>query len=142
MVYYLAPLVIVLSGLLYHISQKSTALEVDPFLTLSASYAVALVLTLLAYYFFSEKTSPALSYKNFPWTILGLGVAITGLELGFLMAYRAGWDISLGALYTTSLLTMLLIPVGVWFYSELMTLHKWLGVGFCLIGLYLINFKK
>ena len=142
MIYYLAPLMIVFSGLLYHIAQKSTFLEVDPFLTLSVSYAIALVLTLVIYFFFSEKTSFALSSRYFHWPTLGLGVALVGLELGFLLAYRAGWDISLGALFTTSMLSLLLIPVGILFYSEEMTLHKWLGVGFCLAGLYLINFKK
>jgi len=32
------------------------------------------------------------------WTSFALAFAIAGVEIGFLLAYRAGWNISLGAI--------------------------------------------
>jgi len=73
------------------------------------------------------------------WTSLVLGVAILGLELGFLLAYRVGWNISLGSLVANSLVALVLIPVGVIFYHEGFSLDKIIGVVLCLAGLVMIN---
>ena len=48
---------------------------------------------------------------------LRLGIWIVGLELGFLMAYRAGWNISMGALVANITLALVLIPVGIILYT-------------------------
>ncbi len=68
-----------------------------------------------------------------------LGVAIIGLEFGYLMAYRAGWNVSVGLLVANILLAIMLIPVGVLFYKEGFAISKTIGVIFCIVGLVLLN---
>lgn len=68
-----------------------------------------------------------------------LGVAIVGLEFGYIMAYRAGWNISVGSLVANIILAIVLIPVGIFFYKEGFDLNKVFGVILCLAGLILIN---
>ena len=79
------------------------------------------------------------SLKDLNWTSLVLGLAILGLEFGYLMAYRAGWNISVGTLVANIILALMLIPVGIFFFKEGFELQKVLGAGFCIIGLVLIN---
>ena len=79
------------------------------------------------------------SLKELNWTSVALGIAIVGLEFGTLMAYRAGWDISVGSLVANILLAIMLIPVGILFYQEGFALNRTLGVVLCAIGLILLN---
>ena len=79
------------------------------------------------------------SVKELNWTSIVLGVSIVGHEFGYLMAYRAGWKISVGSLVADIILTLMLIPVGIFFYQEGFALNKTVGVVLCVIGLILLN---
>ena len=70
-----------------------------------------------------------------------LGISIVGLELGYLLAYRAGWNISVGSLVASILLALVLIPIGIMLYHEKFELTKVIGSVFCIVGLILINRK-
>ncbi len=57
-----------------------------------------------------------------------LGCAVVGLELGFLLAYRSGWNISSASLVSNTLVALLLIPIGLVMYKESITLNTMIGV--------------
>jgi multidrug transporter EmrE-like cation transporter len=76
------------------------------------------------------------------WASVALGVAIVGLELGFLLAYRAGWNISVAGIVSASLVALVLIPVGLTFFKEKLTPLNLLGVVLCIAGLVLVNIKR
>ncbi|MDP4108632.1 MAG: hypothetical protein Q8878_01260, partial [Bacillota bacterium] len=62
-----------------------------------------------------------------------------GLEYGYLMAYRLGADVSTGPLMSYIALSVLLIPIGILFYRENVSLTQAAGIGLCFVGLLLIN---
>ena len=66
---------------------------------------------------------------------------IVGLEVGWICAYKAGWQISTGFIVQSAFLAVTLILVGYLLYHEALTWNKLVGVGICLIGLFFINFK-
>jgi multidrug transporter EmrE-like cation transporter len=68
-------------------------------------------------------------------------VAIVGLEVGFMLAYRAGWNITLAGLVSSTTVSLLLIPVGLLFFRESLTAVNALGIALCLAGLVLVNYK-
>ena len=80
------------------------------------------------------------SVSGFP-TQLVLGLAIVGLEVGFIYAYQAGWEVSRAAIVQSAFLAVALIGVGAALYREPVTWNKVLGVAVCLAGLALINMK-
>lgn len=57
------------------------------------------------------------------------------------MAYRSGWNISIGSLVANILLALILVPVGILFYKENFGFNKVLGIAFCIAGLIFINKK-
>jgi drug/metabolite transporter (DMT)-like permease len=61
------------------------------------------------------------------------------LELGFLLVYRAGWNVSVAALTAYVAVAVLLIPVGILLFKENISFLKVLGILFCVLGLILIN---
>lgn len=137
--YVFSIVLIVASNILYNICQKSTPERANPFAALFVTYLIAGILTVVA--FFVNKTDKALfqSFRELNWTSIALGVAIVGLEFGYIMAYRAGWNLSVGSLVANIILAVALIPIGILFYKEGFGLNKVLGSILCIAGLVLIN---
>ena len=138
-IYVFSIVLIVVSNILYNVSQKSTPQGVNPFSALLATYATAAIITVIAALFYKSDKGFIQSFSELNWTSLALGVAIVGLEFGYLLAYRAGWNISIGSLVANIILALMLIPIGVMFYKEGFELYKMVGVAFCIIGLIIIN---
>ncbi|MHB8076350.1 hypothetical protein E4K67_11645 [Desulfosporosinus fructosivorans] len=137
---YVFPIVlIVVSNVLYNVCQKSTPQDANPFSALLITYLTAALLTLIASLFYKSDKGFINSFNELNWTSVALGGAIVGLELGYLLAYRAGWNISVGSLVANIILALLLIPIGILFYKEGFAFNQIIGVVFCLIGLILIN---
>jgi multidrug transporter EmrE-like cation transporter len=62
-----------------------------------------------------------------------------GLEVGFLFAYRAGWQVNTAATVQGAFLAISLIIVGYVLFKEPVNASKLIGVAFCLLGLFFIN---
>jgi multidrug transporter EmrE-like cation transporter len=75
------------------------------------------------------------------WASFAVGLTVVGIEIGFLLMYRAGWNISVGALVVNIGATLMLIPIGLLFFKEQLTPLNVLGVVVCMIGLVMINVK-
>jgi uncharacterized membrane protein len=141
LLYYISIALTVLSNLLYHFFQKSIAPKANPLFSLIITYLTAAIISMLLWPFFAGGTNLATSFKNLNWASFALGIAIIGLELGFLLAYRAGWDISFGALVSNLAVTLMLIPLGVLLFKERLSLINIIGIGLSIIGLVFINYK-
>lgn len=137
--YVFSIILIVGSNILYNLSQKSTPEKVNPFLTLLVTYLTAAILTIIASLFYKTDRGFFESIKDLNWTSIALGISIVGLELGYLLAYRAGWNISVGSLVANIILAIILIPIGILFFKEGFGLNKIIGVAFCIFGLVLVN---
>jgi uncharacterized membrane protein len=79
--------------------------------------------------------------RQLNWTALALAAVIVGLDLGFLYLYRGGFEVSLGALVTQSAAALLLLVIGVAVFRERLTAANVVGLGLCLVGLWLVNRK-
>lgn len=136
---YIPLIIVVLSNTLYHICAKSTPERIDPFASLSITYGVAALASILLYY--ATRKAPGLlaEYRHLNWASFGLGLAVVGLEAGFLAMYKAGWTISTAQIVQSAILAVVLMLVGFFLYREVITVQKALGVLICLVGLYLLN---
>jgi multidrug transporter EmrE-like cation transporter len=75
------------------------------------------------------------------WTAFALAIAVIFLDLGLMMLYRGGFEVSLGQLITQSAGALLLLLLGVAFFAEKLTLVNIGGILLCVAGLWLINKK-
>jgi EamA-like transporter family. len=131
--------VIVTSNVLYHICQKSTPAKVNPFTALFVTYVTAAIITLLAIPLYRENGHFIESFKGLNWTSFVLGGCVVGLEFGWILAYRAGWNVSVGSLVANISLATLLIPVGIFIFKEGFELKKVIGSLICIAGLIIMN---
>ena len=137
--FYLGILIAVGATVLYHMVQKGIPAGAHPLLTLAITYAVAMLICLALIPLFPLQTGLGTALRQVNWATLGLALAVTGIEVGFLLAYRAGWQISLGGLVVNVAATALLIPLGVALFRDRLGLNQVVGIIVCIIGLVLIN---
>jgi multidrug transporter EmrE-like cation transporter len=78
-------------------------------------------------------------FRQLNWTALALALVIVGLDVAFLMTYRSGFAVSLGALVTQSAAALILLVVGVTVFREKLTAANVVGLALCLVGLWLVN---
>lgn len=140
MAYYYLPIALtIVANVFYHICQKSMPQNLNPVLALIVTYLTAALLCVFVLVFNLKGHSLAVEIGKINWAPIALGVAILGLELGFLLAYRVGWNISLGALISNISVSVLLIPIGVAVYKEALSPQTAMGIILCIAGLILIN---
>ncbi len=131
----------VLSNILYHVFQKSIPGNVNPMVSLIVTYLTAAVACILFLPFMPGQAGTLAAFKQVNWASIALGFAIIGLEAGFLLAYRAGWQISLAAGVSNVMVTALLVLVGLIFYQDHLSPQNITGVVLCLVGLTLMQLK-
>ncbi len=137
---YVWPVVlVVLSNVLYQICAKSLPDGMDPFASLTVTYFVGTVISFVLYFAMNKNGNILSEYSKMNAAPFVLGVVLVGLEVGFLYAYRNGWQVSTLSIVQSAFLAVALIFVGYLLYHEALTWNKILGVGICLIGLYFVN---
>ena len=138
---YIWPVLLILgSNIAYNLMTKSTPVQVNPFASLTVTYLVAAAFSFVLL-LFSSSGHPLANFREVNWTGIVLGMAIVGLELGYICLYRAGWNISVGSLVTNVLLAACLLVIGLIVFKEAVGVKQMLGIAICLCGLVLINMK-
>ena len=139
MMFYFSMALTIASMVLYHVVQKKIAPGVNPAVSLTLTYAVALLCSVLLLVVYPANGGILEAVRQANWTTYLLGVVIVGIELGYLLVYRSGWKISISTAVTSSFVLPLLLVIGVLFFREGLSLMKIAGLGFCLVGIVLLS---
>ncbi|HSF79148.1 MAG TPA: EamA family transporter [Steroidobacteraceae bacterium] len=132
-------LIAIVSTFGYHLVIKLTPGTVNPLVSLAVTYAAVTVLFSVAAILVPDSAPLRESLRQVNWTALALAVTIIGLDLGFLLLYRSGFEVSLGQIVTQSAAALLLIGVGVAVFRERLTATNVAGIALCIAGLWLIS---
>ena len=132
---------VVLSNTVYQICAKGVPDKVSPFATLTVTYLVGAAVTAIIFFVTrpGENLIKQVTQMNAAPYVLGL--VIVGLEVGWIYAYKAGWQVSTGSVVQAAFLAVTLILVGALLYREPVTWNKIVGIAVCLVGLVFINMK-
>ena len=133
------PVALAVVGMLfYHLSQKSIPKEINPFFATMIAYMVGIVVCAICALTYPGKKSFVDSLRDSNWAVFVVGAAAACIEVGFLLAYRAGWKISVAAVATNVAVTVMLIPIGLVVFKDQLSLRNILGLIFCILGLVLV----
>ena len=132
---------VVLSNTLYQICAKSVPGGMNPMASLTVTYLVGAVVSGALYFLLNRNADLLREIRLLNWAPVVLGLVIVGLEVGFIYAFRAGWQIGTAQIVSSVLVAVILIFVGYWFYHEALTWNKIAGIAVCLAGLVLINLR-
>jgi len=141
-VLYTATIVLaILSSMLYHVFIKLTPQGAHPAISLIVTYGVAALLCGGLLLFLPLRTSVADAFKQLNWATYALALAIVGLEIAYILAYRAGWRISIAAVLVNTTVTVMLIPIGLLAFREKLSAVNVAGILVAIAGLVMMNVK-
>ena len=132
---------VVFSNVVYQVCAKSVPEGMNPFASLTITYLVGALLSAAVFFVTNKDSSLVREYAKTNWAPFVLGIVIIGLEVGWICAYKAGWQVSTGFIVQSAFLAIILIVVGYVIFREAVTWNKIVGAVICLIGLGFINFK-
>ena len=132
--------VAVLANVFYHVASKSIPAEQNAFMGLVVNYATALIASAILFFLTPhEKILVEAAKSN--WACILMGLSITGVEVAFVMIYRAGGEMSTTSLIVNILLALAMFIVGGIFYHEQISAQKIFGATLCVAGVVLLTVK-
>lgn len=140
--FYFSITLAIASSALYHFVAKSTPSNVNFTVSLLVTYAVAFVVTLLGFFFFPATNGIFTEIKHLNWASIGLAIAVVGIEFGFLLTYRSGWNLGIAAVLVNVVASLILVPVSIFVFKDKISLINVLGIFVCLAGLVMLNWKR
>ena len=132
---------VVISNTLYQVCAKSVPEGMNPLASLTVTYFIGAVISCALYFLLNRNADLVREFRSLNWAPVVLGIVIVGLEVGFIYAFRAGWQISMAQIVSSAVLAVILIFVGYLLYHEAITWNKVVGIAVCLAGLVLINIR-
>ena len=142
MISYIWPIaLVVLSNTLYQVCAKSVPQGMNPLASLTLTYLIGAAVSCAMYYILNRDANLFREIRLANWAPVVLGIVIVGLEVGYIYAFRAGWQISTAQIVSAVTLAVILIFVGYLLYHEAITWNKIVGLIVCLAGLVLINWR-
>jgi drug/metabolite transporter (DMT)-like permease len=136
---FLAPFLLAVAGLAtYHVAQKAVPATAHPLALLAVAYATAAIACVAMLPLFTPGQTLREAFGTVPWMVVFVALGMLGLEIGYLLAYRAGWPLSITAVAAGTLVALVLVPVGMAFFKESITLARAGGIVLCLGGLALL----
>lgn len=139
--FYFSITLAICASAVYHFVAKSTPANVNFTVSLLVTYGVAFVATLFTFFFFPTSSIVA-DLKQLNWASVGLAVAVMGIEFGYLLMYRAGWNLGIAAVLVTVLAALILVPVAVFVFKDKISWINIAGIVVCLAGLVMLNWKR
>jgi drug/metabolite transporter (DMT)-like permease len=124
-------------GVLYHLCQKATPRALDPFLALAISFGLAALACLGL--FIARHGLATAELRAVTWTSIALAAGLVLIESGYLIGYRAGLRLNMTSFACNTLIALVLLAVGTFFYRESFSLRIASGMVLCVGGLLLLR---
>lgn len=130
---------VLVGNVVYHLGLRAVPREANPAVATLAAYLIATVATAATLPALAKDVPLMQGFRVLNWSTVVVGVAIVAIELGYLLAYRAGWTLSTASVTANVSLAVVLLGIGTVAFREPWSLSRVAGVGFCVIGLWLVN---
>src|SRR4030043_552034 len=125
-------------NVVYHVSQKSIHTSVNPVVSIIVTFFVALVVSILMLPIFADINNIKAELGHLNWANFLAGISCVGIVVGHVLYYLSGWSLSSGTLFSYVAICIILLPIGLIFFHEKITLQKSAGIIISLVGLYFL----
>ena len=140
--FYFSITLAIASSALYHFTQKQIPSGANPAVSIIVTYIVSLILCFILLFFIPPEHGFVAAVKELNWASSFLALSLVGLEVSFLLVYRAGWNIGIAAVLVNVVASLILVPVAIFVFKEKLSLINVIGILVCLAGLMMLNWKR
>jgi len=139
--YYISAFVAVLGAVGYQYFVKQIPTSINPVVSVLGMYLAVLAMGPVLLPFIPPEGGLLKHIRQLNWTQLAVAGSVLLIELGFLLMYRSGWNLSTGNLVTGIFVNIILVSLGVWLLGEKVTVVNGIGIILSIIGVSLISYK-
>jgi len=139
---YISACVAIAGAVGYQYFVKRVPGSLNPFVSVIAMYVAVLVLGVVLLVLFPAEGGLLRHFRQLSWIQLALAVSVIMIELGFLLMYRYGWDLSTGNLVTGVVINIFLVGLGVTLLGEKVSIINVIGIALCILGVALISYRS
>jgi len=140
--FYFSIILAICSSALYHFGAKSVPANVNFTVSLLVTYTLAILTTLFTFFFFPVQNGLMEEFRKLNWASVILAFGVVGIEFGFLLMYRAGWNLGISSALVTVITSLILVPVAFFVFKDKISWVNVLGIFVCLAGLVMLNWKR
>lgn len=126
------------ADVVYQVCAKTLSSHKSPLAALGTTYLVSAFFCALLFALFVPEGSILSEILAAHPAAFFVGAAITGLEVGTIYMYRAGWAMNIGFIVYTALTVVVLLLVGCFFYGETLSPLQFFGVLLASLGMFCI----
>lgn len=138
--YYLSAFVAILGAVGYQYFVKKIPVSINPVVSVLGMYVAVLALGLILLPFIPPEGGILKHIRQLSWIQLAAAVSVMFIELGFLLMYRYGWNLSTGNIVTGIFVNIILVGLGILLLGEKANLINIIGIVFSIIGVTLISY--
>ncbi len=140
--FYLSAFVAIAGAVSYQYFVKRVPTSLNPIVSVISVYVAALVFGALLLPLFPAEGGLLRHLRELSWIQLVLAVSIIMIELGFLLMYRYGWNLSTGNVVTGVVINLALVGLGVTLLGEQVSRVNTIGIALCILGVALISYRS
>ncbi|MGB9673793.1 MAG: EamA family transporter [Anaerolineales bacterium] len=138
--YYLTATIAIVGAVAYQFFIKKVTPTIHPFVNVLGIYLAVLGFTFIALLIYPIPDGIMSHIRKLNYLQLILAGCIFLMEIGFLLMYRYGWNLSTGNLVTGVFINISLVILGIIFLHEKITLINFLGIILSIIGVAMIGY--
>lgn len=139
--FYIAPVIAIVGAVSYHYFIRRIPASINPIVAVMAIYVCVVILGATLIPFFLSEGGLVKHVRQLNWIQIAVAISVIMLELGFILMYRNGWNISTGNLVTSVFANTALLAIGALLIGEKPTPTNLLGVFICIIGVAMIGYR-
>lgn len=140
--YYISALIAIVGAVSYQYFVKRVPSEINPIVSIIGVYICVLVFSLIVLPFFSDEAGFLYHFRKLSWIQIAVGGSVFLLELGFLLMFRYGWNLSAGNLVTSVFINLILAVLGVLLLGEKINAVNAIGIIISIVGVALIGYRS
>jgi drug/metabolite transporter (DMT)-like permease len=141
LMFYVSAGVAILGTVGYQFFIKRVPETINPIVSVMGMYVSVLALGVIMLLFYPGEGGFRSHLRQLSWIQIALAGTVMMIELGFLMMYRYGWNLSTGNLVTGVFVNIILVVLGVTLLAEKMNVVNAVGIGLSILGVALISYR-
>ncbi len=138
--FYLSALIAITGAVSYQYFIKRVPGTLNPIISVISIYVGVLLLSFMMLPLFPLKEALTEQVRQLTWIQIAVAASVFLMELGFLLMYRYGWNLSTGNLVTSVVINLALAGIGVAFLGERLNWVNATGIVVCLLGVALVRY--
>jgi drug/metabolite transporter (DMT)-like permease len=122
----------------YQLAQRAMPTGTNPFTLVAMAYLLGMIACAILAPLFGKPIGFEVVGLFGKWQIWALAASVVGIEIGYLLAYRAGWPLATttGITYTSTM--VFLAVIGATFFDESLSLRRIAGLALAIASVWLL----